>query len=483
MKKLLMHTCCAPCFVYIQKDISENGILNSDGVNEPIDLTAFWCNPNIHPQFEYTRRKNTFINFCKDVECNYIVSDDYDLNAFVTDIVNKVGSGEFNIRCEYCYLTRLEKAFEYAKNNGYDMVGTTLSISPYQNHLVLKNVLEKLSKKYNIEYMYKDYRSNYREGQNLARQLELYRQKYCGCIFSMDERKVGILMKKYSKTKLKVKRIIPVIITILSVLLILSLVLVIYINSKGSIIIQKVDENAKNVSNDTAKKSLPIVVNNIIVGAVYEKKWISAEKYYFNSTGKQNTEVDVYNKTGKAGTFKLNEMKQNSDYSMYTSTTSLNKADEYFAIGKTSNIVMLQPIRKSTVTEKDKNDVKKALGIYSLFNSTVKINEIYDVSLNNNEQGKIISATNSTKNIFGVYSIIFYISNTGKIQIIKYNYVKNTKNASDWPIYSLKFVADLNNDGMNEAIIQEITEFNVKYDIIEYRTKGFYEVLSSNLKI
>lgn len=194
MRKLLMHTCCAPCFVYIENDISENGITNNLGENEKVDLTALWYNPNIQPKMEYERRKSTFSEFCAKVGCKYEIIDEYDLNAFVAYVVNNIGDNkEYITRCEYCYYIRLKKAFEYAKQNGYDMVSTTLSISPYQNQTLIKKVGQKLEIEYGVEFLYNDYTKNFREGQKMAKDLELYRQKYCGCIFSIDMRKVGVL--------------------------------------------------------------------------------------------------------------------------------------------------------------------------------------------------------------------------------------------------------------------------------------------------
>jgi predicted adenine nucleotide alpha hydrolase (AANH) superfamily ATPase len=185
-----MHTCCAPCFTYIEDDIKNNGIKNKDGENEKVELTAFLYNPNIHPKLEYERRKDTFINFCNMKNCKYVIYDEYDLNKFVKDVVENVGENkEYNVRCEYCYYTRLNNAFEYAKENGYDIVSTTLSISPYQNHELIIKIGKKLEEKYGIEFMYKDYRPNFRQGQQMAKDLGLYRQKYCGCIFSIDSGK------------------------------------------------------------------------------------------------------------------------------------------------------------------------------------------------------------------------------------------------------------------------------------------------------
>ncbi len=190
MRKLLMHTCCAPCFTYIEKDLKENGIINEDGKLEKVNFTACWYNPNIHPMAEYNRRRDTFIDFCNRHECDMVMLDEYDMNNYIKYVVENVGSDKkYKIRCEYCYYMRLKKVFEYAKENGYDIVSTTLTISPYQKHEIIKMVGKRLEKEYGVKFLYQDYREHFREGQKMAREDGLYMQKYCGCVFSFDEGK------------------------------------------------------------------------------------------------------------------------------------------------------------------------------------------------------------------------------------------------------------------------------------------------------
>lgn len=192
MRKLLMHACCAPCFVYIEEDLRKNGLLNIDGSYEEVEYTACFYNPNIHPKVEYQRRKNAFEEFCKMQNCDFVIFDEYDLNGYVKYVVENVGKDKkYKIRCEYCYYMRLKKVFEYAKENGFDIVSTTLTISPYQNHKIIQEVGKILEKEFGIEFRYLDYREHFREGQRKAREYELYMQKYCGCVFSFDDGKWG----------------------------------------------------------------------------------------------------------------------------------------------------------------------------------------------------------------------------------------------------------------------------------------------------
>lgn len=196
MKKVLMHVCCAPCFVMIEEDIQKNG-MNINGKREQVDLTAFWYNPNIHPQEENKLRLEAFKKLCGEDNIKSVIIDECEMKEFTNITQNEVGTNKrYKLRCEYCYYLRLEKTFEYAKENGYDIVSTSLTRSPYQNHELINKIAQILSKKYGVEYSYQDYRHTYFEGQQRARERGLYMQKYCGCIFSSVE---SLLQKKLSK--------------------------------------------------------------------------------------------------------------------------------------------------------------------------------------------------------------------------------------------------------------------------------------------
>ncbi len=172
--KLLMHTCCAPCSVYCIDSLRLEGI-------EP---TLFWYNPNIHPYIEYKTRRDCLKDYAKNVNVELIIKEDYGLDEFCKNVVNDIPN-----RCvNYCYLKRLGETVRFAKENGYDAFTTTLLVSPYQKHEELKIVCEALAKEAGIEFLYRDFRVGFREGQAKARELGLYMQKYCGCIFSEEER-------------------------------------------------------------------------------------------------------------------------------------------------------------------------------------------------------------------------------------------------------------------------------------------------------
>lgn len=190
--KLLLHTCCAPCSVYCIEELKK----------ENIDITSFWYNPNIHPYKEYEARLETLKNYDEKIGIPLIIDDYYGLREFCKSVVDKLDN-----RCGYCYLCRLEKTAKYAKENGFDAFSTTLLISPYQDHELLKKTGDMLSKKYGIKFLYKDFRPGFRYGQNKARELGLYMQKYCGCVFSEENRNFDHI-KKDKVESMKSNRII-----------------------------------------------------------------------------------------------------------------------------------------------------------------------------------------------------------------------------------------------------------------------------------
>lgn len=172
--KLLLHTCCAPCSVYcIQSLRSEN-----------IEPTVYWFNPNIHPYMEYKARRDTLKQYINTIGVKGIFNENYGLVEFCKNVINDLEN-----RCaKYCYKIRLEQTAKYAKENGYTHFSTTLLISPYQNHDTIKKIGEEIAQKYGLTFLYRDFRPGFREGQNEARELGLYMQKYCGCVFSEESR-------------------------------------------------------------------------------------------------------------------------------------------------------------------------------------------------------------------------------------------------------------------------------------------------------
>ena len=172
--KLLMHTCCAPCSVYCIESLRA----------ENIEPTLFWYNPNIHPYIEYKNRRDCLREYAKKIDIELVLKEEYGLDDFCRNV-----SSDIKNRCvNYCYPKRLSETVRFAAENGYTAFTTTLLVSPYQKHDELKKVCKKLAEESRIEFLYRDFRIGFREGQKKAREAGLYMQKYCGCIFSEEER-------------------------------------------------------------------------------------------------------------------------------------------------------------------------------------------------------------------------------------------------------------------------------------------------------
>ena len=173
MDRLLLHTCCAPCSIFCVESLRGEGI-------EP---TSFWYNPNIHPYQEYKARRDALKAYAASINMELIVREDYGLRGFVRAV-----AADIDGRCSYCYTSRLEETARCAADHGFSHFSTTLLVSPYQNHDGIIRAAESLAKKYGVEFLYRDFRPGFRDGQAKARELEMYMQKYCGCIFSEEDR-------------------------------------------------------------------------------------------------------------------------------------------------------------------------------------------------------------------------------------------------------------------------------------------------------
>ncbi|MBE5821839.1 MAG: epoxyqueuosine reductase QueH [Clostridiales bacterium] len=173
MGKMLLHTCCGPCSIYCVEKLKQMNI----------QFELLWYNPNIHLYKEYEARRDTLIELYQNTDIKVNILDEYGLIDFCRNVANKEKE-----RCTYCYTKRLEQTAKYAKENGFDSICTTLFVSPYQNHELIKKIGEKICKKYELKFEYIDFREGFRQGQNKARELGIYMQKYCGCIYSEQDR-------------------------------------------------------------------------------------------------------------------------------------------------------------------------------------------------------------------------------------------------------------------------------------------------------
>lgn len=180
MPKLLLHSCCGPCSTYCIQVLSEY-----------FDVTVFYYNPNIYPPEEYRLRadeQNRFISEFPTRNPVKFVERAYDTDRFYAMAKGLEKVEEGGERCFKCYELRLRESAEYAKNNGFDFFTTTLSISPLKNADKLNEIGRKLSEEYGVSYLFSDFKK--KEGYKISTQLSaeygMYRQNYCGCVFSQN---------------------------------------------------------------------------------------------------------------------------------------------------------------------------------------------------------------------------------------------------------------------------------------------------------
>ena len=181
-KKLLIHACCGPCSTSVLELLNKYFLID-----------VLYYNPNIYPEEEYKKRLNELKKVSKNV-----ISLSYDSNLF-TDLVKGLETEkEGGLRCYKCIEARLRKTATYAKEKDYDFFTTTLSVSPHKNSKMINEIGYKLEKEYNIKYLYSDFKKKegYKRSITLSKDLNLYRQTYCGCKYSI---KVGNIVNKDKK--------------------------------------------------------------------------------------------------------------------------------------------------------------------------------------------------------------------------------------------------------------------------------------------
>ena len=188
--KLLLHSCCAPCSSYVLKYLSNY-----------FEITIYYYNPNIDTKEEFDLRAEEQIRLIREIKGEHKI--DYVIEYFEPSEFEEIAKGreedkEGGERCGLCYNLRLEKTAIYAKEHGYDYFTTTLSISPYKNSQKLNEIGGKLGEKYNINYLYADFKKNngYKQSIELSKQYNLYRQDYCGCKYSKIEHERRLQRKR-----------------------------------------------------------------------------------------------------------------------------------------------------------------------------------------------------------------------------------------------------------------------------------------------
>jgi epoxyqueuosine reductase len=172
--KILLHICCAPCAVYSLQKLKE----------KYSTVECFFYNPNIHPVEEYKKRKASCEELSRVIGVKTYFYKDFQFE----DFFRKITFYEKDLRCSLCWNLRLEETAEYAAKNGFNGFTSTLFISPYQDHEKLKQIAKDAQEHYSVPFIYEDFRPGFRKSHELSRNMGLYHQKYCGCIYSERER-------------------------------------------------------------------------------------------------------------------------------------------------------------------------------------------------------------------------------------------------------------------------------------------------------
>lgn len=180
-KRILLHSCCAPCSSYVITYLTNY-----------FDITILYYNPNIYPYEEYIKRKKEQIKLINEIETiNKLdfIDCDYDNELFNKLIKGLENEPERGNRCSICYKMRIEKTAKIGKENNYDYFCTTLSVSPYKNAELINKIGKELEERYNIKWLYSDFKKKdgYKKSIELSKKYNLYRQSYCGCIYSKPQ--------------------------------------------------------------------------------------------------------------------------------------------------------------------------------------------------------------------------------------------------------------------------------------------------------
>lgn len=179
-KRLLLHICCAPCVVGIWKRLETD-----------YDVTGFFYNPNIHPPTEYEFRKKEITRIAADFNWDLVIPP-YEMRGWFDSIRGHEKEPERGERCSLCFEFRFRRVFEYAGENHFDCVGSTLSISPYKSTPQINEAGKRLEDEYGIEFLPENFKKQdgFNRGKQMAMDLGIQHQNYCGCVYSLVDRKL-----------------------------------------------------------------------------------------------------------------------------------------------------------------------------------------------------------------------------------------------------------------------------------------------------
>ncbi len=174
--KTLLHMCCGPCSIYPLQTLRKAGHT----------LTGFFFNHNIHPYQEYLKRLDNVKIMAEQSDLALLINDSYDLEGFLANVAHDPAS-----RCNYCYASRLNECAREAAKQGFEAFTTSLLYSRYQRHDEIIKAGQNAAEEFGVEFLYTDFRPGWQEGIKKSKEMQLYRQQYCGCIYSEKERYLG----------------------------------------------------------------------------------------------------------------------------------------------------------------------------------------------------------------------------------------------------------------------------------------------------
>ena len=170
---ILLHICCGPCTIYPLRSLREEGH----------EICGYFYNPNIHPYLEYKKRLDSLDVYSAQAGLQIRQEESYPLEGFLRQVAFREAD-----RCRYCYRLRLVRTALIAKDGRFDAFTTTLLYSRFQKHDLIRSIGEDVAGEYDIPFFYRDFREGWSEGVQISKALGLYRQPYCGCIYSEKER-------------------------------------------------------------------------------------------------------------------------------------------------------------------------------------------------------------------------------------------------------------------------------------------------------
>ena len=171
--KVLLHVCCANCAIYPIKSMREDGL----------EVMGFFYRHNIHPYTECLRRQEALEAYAENIDLKVIYQQGYDLEGFIRNVAFRESE-----RCNYCYHDRLRSTALIAKRGKFDYFSSTLLYSKHQKHELIRTMGDSIGKSVGVPFLYQDYREGWKEGIECSKQMGLYRQHYCGCVYSEKER-------------------------------------------------------------------------------------------------------------------------------------------------------------------------------------------------------------------------------------------------------------------------------------------------------